>query len=820
MGDNVRELAVALGMIKDTLYPKVSLLEGQIADEVRFRTDQQNSQQTQFHRLAQKLDAQVLRLENALQTTENRIKLELLQQIDEGKEKQATLDTWKSQQEQALKSEIHELAATIKKQQEAIAVLQKSDRNSGSNIHKELSKVKAEIIASFMQTKTKLEYDDSVLEQRTNSGMIKLGDELHTEIHSMKKFMDKKLVSFEAEMSETLAGELEQLHKIIKADIATEVDQEANTRMTELSALENVLKDFTAETERNIYAEMDMQAADFVKKVDSVREETKKTNGLILETKDELSHQIDELFTHVDEFVTKTKEFARSLVDKEVDSLRTEINDTMETDREVFTKDLDKGNKDLRIEIDTVRKHQNEALAKASSEIRNQFSELLAHEKKMKDSQLSVLTKQLEDLTKMTSESLDQTLASIEALVSGLVTQEKSDRLNSEESIVKNTTTRMNFLEDLIQNQVNKYAEEIRGLVEERLQEEQQKREDLELFTRKELNRLRLQFKELNEGIQVESAMNSLLADISAADAERRLKQVEDDLHRVSQVIKLQVQDAVKEINARIEASEALSSMIALVEGEQTKQSFLIISKNMEKLNDSLKQLYEEITKSIDTKIDSLSGDLEVVKSDITDTLDAVASQVDTNTVNIDDIAVASTMEKLLTKMSTVEQARVLSIQQVLLDETEKAQKEAIAMRNRIVDLEEAKALVLDLSTKIDVVERNLLIEIRRLENDVEPDLPGGNANENLADKLSDVSQEVTQLKAALKRLEAEQAAKSQAEGDVARRLETLQTSVQSIQRSLQNDLEKTTAEQQQSTRQVSQQLDRLFAAVEGLKNS
>jgi DNA repair exonuclease SbcCD ATPase subunit len=820
MGDSSRDLALAIGMIKDTLYPKVHSLEGQIADEVRFRTEQQNSQQTQFQRLAQRLDAQVLRLENALQTTENRIKLELLQQLDEGKEKHASLEQWKSHQEASLKSELAELAGLVGKQQEAISVLQKADRSSSTNIQKELNKAKTELLSSFAQTKTKLEYDDSVLEQRMNSGMIKLGDELHSEVHTIKKFLDKKLNLFEAELSQNISTEMEQLHKIVKGEVADEFEREANVRMTELASLENVLKDFTAETERNIYAEMDLQVSDFVKKVDAVRDESRRTTALIQEAKDDLSQQIDGLFSLVDEFSAKNKDFAKSLVAKEVAKAHEELTDMMETDREVFTKDLDKSNKDLRGEVDSLRKAQSEAMAKESSEIRQQFTDLLAHEKKMKDSQLSVLTKNLDELMKMTNESLTQTLASVESLVSSLVTQEKSERLSSEEGIVKNTTTRMNYLEDLIQNQVNKYAEEIRALVEERLQEEQQKREDLELFTRKELNRIRLQYKELQEGMQIEATMNSLLADLSAEDTERRVKQVEDELYRLGQTFRMKMEEAIKEVRTRVEASEALNAMIALVEGEQTKESFLIISKNMEKLNGSLQSLADDLTQTIEDKVDSLKGDIEVVKTDLTDTIDAVAASVDTNTINIEDVAVASTMDKIVTKLATIEQARVLSVQQVLLEEVEKAQKERIEMRNRIVDLEESKGLVLDLSTKIDVVERNLLMEIRRLEDGIEPDLPRDKPDSNLAGRLSEVTQDVDRLKAVVKKLEAEQAEKAQADGDVGKRLEQLQSSVSAVQRNLQSEMEKTSNEQHQSTRQVSAQLERLFAAVEGLKSS
>lgn len=843
MSENVKDLALALSSIKDQLYQRVEGLEAAAREELRLRVETQSEVQSHFQTFAQLLDAQVTRLDNQQQTSENRLRAELLELKEARDRSDAELQTWKTQLDAQLLAQVDSLQNQQDALVSSVTRLEQSTGLQSAALKRELQALDARLQDEVAKTNGKVEFEAGLGEQRLDSAIQRVTDTLGQQVHDLRVAVGKNVGELEKELQKRLE-ELDQgLQSRSRSDLSAALAKEAAARKSDIATFENYIKQHIATIERNVLAEVDSQGNELVRRVEAVRDEVKELMVLVQSEKTEAGRVTDELYEALQEQEAKLREFTTEECGKQVEGCRNETALLIETERELSLGELDKARKETSADIDALKAAFTLALNTDSQKTRAQVLDVTTQEKNVRELLQKEVLKKMEDLGTATREAITQSAESLKAVCKALVMEEKAERSHSEELILSSLNRRISKLEEVLKHDQRVALTDAAERLAEFTQTQTLKWEDLETSRRAQQGRIKDMVHEVDDRLGAAMVLRQLVDQVADSIQHRELEEglaqaaaavetqtiaLQEKITAASkaldQELRTQLENHTGDLEFRIEASQCLNKMLDLLEFSETSGRLQVLEGNMDKLYKNLGQLDSVLTEQVEESKKTLTQELSEVRAGLQDKLEVVEEQQDLHTLQLDDLQVKTTMESLLTRVSGRDEAWLKTSVQLLLDEVSglknrvatESQHAGAAEKNTMNVLQQLAASHEKAIQDIKDLARPAVEASSRLE-DVEKRLVRveAAAGSDLGDQVHHFGQEVSELRKALEQVKGDRTTQDR---ELGARLDSMAASMVGVQGALTKEMERNAGQQSLSQQSVLAQLQLVMQTLTEIK--
>lgn len=844
MSENVKDLALALSSIKDQLHQRVEALEAAAREELRLRVETQAEIQGHFQTFAQLLDAQVTRLDNQQQTSENRLRAELLEFREARDRSETALQTWKAQLDAQLLAQVDSLQSQQEALISAVTRLEQDTGLQSAALKRELQTLDNRLQDEVAKTNGKVQFEAGLGEQRLDSAIQRVTDTLGQQVHDLRISVGKNVGELEKELQKRLE-ELDQSQQTrSRSELSTALAKEAATRKSDIATFENYIKQHISTTERNVLAEVDSQGNELVRRVEAVRDEVKELMMLVQSEKTEAGRVTDELYGALQDQEAKLRQFATEECGKQVEGCRNETSLLLETERELSLGELDKARKEISADIDALKAAFTLALNTDSQKTRGQVLEITTQEKNVRELHQKDMLKKIEDLGTATREAFNQSAESLKAVCKALVMEEKAERSHSEELILSSLSRRISKLEEVLKHDQKIALTDVAERLAEFTQTQMLKWEDLETSRRAQQGRIKDMVHDVDDRLGAAMVLRQLVDQV--ADSFERLEmqeglaqataaieakatalqeQVATATKTLNQEMRTQLEDHTGDLEFRLEASQCLNKMLDLLEFSETSGRLEVLAGNMDKLYKNLGQLDSVLTEQVEESKKALAQELREVRSGLQDKLEVVEEQQDLHTLQLDDLQIKTTVENLLTRVSGRDEAWLKTSVQLLLDEvsglknrvTAESQHAGAAEKNTmsvlqqlasshekaIQDIKDLARPAVEASSHLEDVEKRMA----QLERNA-----GGSG---LGDQVQHFGQEVMELRKALEQVKGDRVTQDRELGS---RLDSMAASMVGVQGALTREIERNAGEQGRTQQSVLEQLQLVMQTLTEIK--
>ena len=837
MSENVKDLALALSSIKDQLSMRVENLEAAAREELRLRVETQADTQGHFQTFAQLLDAQVTRLDNQQQTSENRLRAELLEIREAREHSEAELQTWKAQLDTQLLAHIDALQNQNDVLAGGLTRLEQDTGLQSAAFKRELQGLDSRLKDEVAKTNTKVEFEAGLSEQRLDSAVQSVTDTLGQQVHDLKIAVGKNVGELEEEFQKRLEALEQNMHTRSRSELSAAVAKEGAQRKTDFAEFENFIKQHIATTERNVLAEVDSQGNELVRRVEAVRDEVKELMMLVQSEKTQAGRVTDDLYAALQDQEGLLKHWTTDYVAKQLEESRNDTTLQMETERELTLGELDKTKKETKADFDALKAAFTLALNNDSQKTRTQVLEVTTQEKNVRELLQKDVYKKIEDLSTATREALNQGTESLKAVCKALVMEEKAERSHAEELILSSLNRRVSKLEEVLKHDQKVALTDAAERLAEFTQTQSLKWEELEASRRAQQGRIKEMVHEVDDRLGAAMVLRQLIDQVADSAEQEALQQglteataalelkVTTVTQALDQQLRTQLEDHTGDLEYRLEANQCINKLLNLLEFSETNGRMEMVEGNMEKLFKNLGQLDSVLTEQVEESKKTLGQEISEVRNGLQDKLEVVEEQQDLHTLQLDDLQVKTLMDHMLLRVSNRDEAWLLTSVQLLLDEvstlknrvttesqhagaTEKntmnvLQQLASSHEKAIQDIKDLARPAVESSSRLEDLDRRLgQLERSGVRND-------------MGDQVQHFAQEVAELRKALEQVKGEKVSQDR---ELGVRLDSMAASMVGVQGALTRELERNAGEQSRSQQSVLEQLQLVMQTLTELK--
>ena len=781
INENIKEIIEAVSTIKNNLHQRMEGIEHSLHEESRYRLEQQENFQNNLQALASSIEKSKVDLENQIMSSENRTGASIYTLEQKTNQNQKELEEWKvtrtAEVESANQSVLSQLESdkdsvhkTLDKLTRETQVLKKEVRNSQEYFENLVE-----------QAKSKITHEDSLLEQRLNSAITVISDQLNKEIHDYQVSTQRHISNFEFEQAKTLASRIDQLQRGTKDEIAYAVREEMKQRKGDILSQDNSMRSHVSEIQSYLMQIFSDKLSEVFVSIEGTQSQVQKVQKTINEFKGEVDYAHNDIY----EFLKSSDEDLKQWTQEELQKVKDKL-----------TQDL-----------------------------------------KTKTRQLE---SNLESTKELLSGSIQQTSEGLKSEFKHLLTQESAERNSSEQSIMHNLDQRITSLEDYTKFTINKNIETLKSEVSLELEQERNKRHTSDWNTKNKFVDLEIkqsvercvedmvsqvsqvEFKgSLEESLQskLEETKQNLEAKV---EAQACLTKVIDYL--VNQEIKESILHSEKNIDTMFENLEKLHESITqtIQENEEAlREELSSLNKEVSGLQEEVQDRFDQVYEQVDTNTAVLEEvQVQQVVSSMLYKLERPESITNKTSLNL-------ALEELSNIKYNFEQDKYQiedQIKKQMQEPLESIQEEITAFSENLELFENSlnhiqtsdipeiqkKLVELDQSNPNSGNLSTLKQEVEQLKQ-----LLQEKSDTGLSEKVKEFQTQVTELKEAIQAIEKD---KDTVTTDLSSKLQNMNGKLNEVQSAVQADLAKATSQQDQHQQSVMQQLDKLYSALQNLK--